>query len=100
MVQTFAVAPDGTWRFTPWRFRGVGCGVLSVGGFLRRLHPWGVHCANALSGRGGGGGGEFYERPRPPARWAFACAVHVDELTTARGLLDRDRAELARRQHH
>jgi hypothetical protein len=43
----------------------------------------------------------FYERPAPSVWWAFACAAHVDEeLTAARALLDRDRAELTRRQHH
>jgi hypothetical protein len=42
----------------------------------------------------------FYERPRPSVWWAFACAAHVDELTAARALLDRDRAEIARRQRH
>jgi hypothetical protein len=30
--------------------------------------------------------------------WAFACAAHVEYLTAARALLDRDRAELARRR--
>ena len=42
----------------------------------------------------------FYERPAPSVWWAFACAAHVEELTAARALLDRDRAELTRRQHH
>ena len=42
----------------------------------------------------------FYERPRPSVWWAFACAVHVDEMTAARGLLERDRVEIARRQRH
>jgi len=38
---------------------------------------------------------------RRPAVWlSFACAGHVGNLIAARPLLDRDRAEMARRRFH
>lgn len=40
----------------------------------------------------------FYERPRPAVWLAFACPEHVEHLTAARSLLDRDRAEITRRR--
>lgn len=40
----------------------------------------------------------FYEQPRPRVWWAFACPDHAEHLTAARPLLDRDRAEIARRR--
>lgn len=40
----------------------------------------------------------FYEQPRPRVWWAFACRDHAKHLTAARALLDRDRAEIARRR--
>ncbi|MDN5749655.1 MAG: hypothetical protein L0H64_14250 [Pseudonocardia sp.] len=39
----------------------------------------------------------FYEQP-PRVWWAFACPHHAEHLTAARPLLDRDRAEIARRR--
>ena len=40
----------------------------------------------------------FFERSTPSGWWTFACAEHVGELVAPRALLDRDRAELARRR--
>lgn len=40
----------------------------------------------------------FYEKPRARVWWAFACPDHAEHLTAARPLLDRDRAEIARRR--
>jgi len=40
-----------------------------------------------------------YER-RPSVWWAFTCAGHVGHLIAARPLLERDRAELARRRYY
>jgi hypothetical protein len=39
----------------------------------------------------------FFEYPRPRVWLVFACDEHRDELIAARRMLDRDRAELARR---
>jgi hypothetical protein len=40
----------------------------------------------------------LYEQPRPTVWWAFACPDHIEHLTAARPLLDRDRAEITRRR--
>lgn len=40
----------------------------------------------------------FYEKPRPVVIWAFACPEHVEHLIAPRPLLERDRAEMARRR--
>ncbi len=42
----------------------------------------------------------YYQLPRPTLWWAFTCDVHVAHLHAPRRLLDRDRAELARRREH
>ncbi|MGD9697342.1 MAG: hypothetical protein AB7V42_16985 [Thermoleophilia bacterium] len=39
----------------------------------------------------------YFRYPRPALWWAFACDGHVECLHAPRRLLDRDRAELARR---
>lgn len=40
----------------------------------------------------------YFRYPRPVLWWAFACDEHVECLHAPRRLLDRDRAELARRR--
>lgn len=40
----------------------------------------------------------YFPAPRPALWWAFACDAHVECLHAPRRLLERDRAELARRR--
>jgi hypothetical protein len=40
----------------------------------------------------------YFGYPRPTAWLAFACAEHAGHLIAARPMLERDRAELARRR--
>lgn len=75
----------------PFAAQRAGCGAAAISSGITGPSP----CPHPPTWAGL----VYFPYPRPgETRWAFTCDHHRDHLTAPRRLLDRDRAELARRR--